>query len=101
MYGIVLIIIIVAAVSGGRTDNDFLPFMVVVMGSFIGLHIAAAIGAKNGRNYGRTISRLVGVLMLFGFPLGTFIGILLLVNTGDAKWETEEESIWSRREAPK
>ncbi len=45
------------------------------------LHLAVARGAKQQKNWARLATIVIGVLSLFGFPVGTIIGIYLLVNS--------------------
>lgn len=49
-------------------------------------HWYAAKGAKEGKSYGVTISRIIGTLWLLGFPIGTALGIYVWLNTGN-KWK--------------
>lgn len=54
-------------------------------------HGFAMVGAKKGKNWGRTLSKVVGVLCLFGFPFWTILGVYILKQTGK-KWESETAS---------
>ena len=49
-------------------------------------HWYAAKGAKEGKSYGVTISRIIGTLWLIGIPIGTALGIYVWLNTGK-KWK--------------
>lgn len=52
----------------------------------IGLaHWYAAKGARNGKTYGKVLSRIIGTLWLIGFPIGTALGIYVWSQTG-TKW---------------
>ena len=53
-----------------------------------GLCIAGGIGVLKAKNWGRIISIVVAVLSLFWFPVGTAIGILVIIYL--AKNETRE-----------
>jgi hypothetical protein len=55
------------------------------------LHWCAARGAKRGQRWGRTTSRVIAVLMIFGFPIGTLVAIYIFSQTGQ-KWEAAELS---------
>jgi len=46
---------------------------------FIGLSIAGGIGLLKGKNWGRLLSIVNAALSLLSFPIGTVIGILVLV----------------------
>lgn len=49
-------------------------------------HWYASKGAGLGTRWGRNMSRCFGILALFGFPLGTALGVYILIQTG-AKWQ--------------
>lgn len=51
-------------------------------------HWYAAKGARLGRPYGRMLSRIIGFLWLFGFPIGTILAIFVFVNTGKRHWRS-------------
>src|SRR5215468_6939068 len=53
------------------------------------LHFAAMRGARRGTNWGRLLSRTIGVILLLGFPIGTLTGIYILMQTGK-RWECGE-----------
>lgn len=57
-----------------------------VMIILILVHGAAAYGAVQGNNWGRLTSKSIGILLLFGFPIGTVIGFLILSRLG-ANWK--------------
>jgi hypothetical protein len=54
-------------------------------GALYGLHRLVAAGAMDRREWARKTSIAIGVVMLFGFPIGTIIGVYLLMNSG---WES-------------
>ena len=57
-------------------------------GVFSGIHYLAALGARRGKSWGRLLSRVIGAFLLLGFPIGTVIGVLLLIGTGNM-WESD------------
>ncbi|MDZ4074702.1 MAG: hypothetical protein U1E04_08125 [Hylemonella sp.] len=52
---------------------------------FVALHLVVAFGAKRKKSWARTMTNLIGVVMLFAFPIGTVIGGYL-IWTGAEKW---------------
>lgn len=50
------------------------------------VHSLALVGARRGRSWGRYLSGFIGVVLLFGFPIGTFLGVYILRLIG-GKWE--------------
>ncbi len=52
---------------------------VMVLMMFIALAIAGGIGLIKGKEWGRVLSIVHGALGLFFFPVGTAIGVLLLL----------------------
>ena len=71
---------------GGTFGIGFMIYFAVLAGA----HLFGAFGANQGSTAGRWVTRVLGVLMLLGFPLGTLIGIFMLMRTGDSKWESPE-----------
>jgi len=55
-----------------------------------GLHWIAAAGARDGKSFGRILSRIFGTLWLFGFPLGTLLGLYVWYQTGSSKWHSDK-----------
>lgn len=55
-------------------------------------HGFAMRGTSQGKEWGRTLSKVIGFLSLFGFPLWTIIGIMILRQTGEA-WEHEGQEV--------
>src|SRR5688500_17404544 len=45
------------------------------------LHRTIARGARQAKNWARIATIIVGVVSLFGFPVGTIIGVSLLVHS--------------------
>ena len=77
-------------VSALFKDGDgFGPGLVLILGfGSIGLiHWMAGKGAKAGTTWGRRMSSVIGTIMLFGFPLGTMLGIYILNRTGK-EWQS-------------
>jgi hypothetical protein len=62
----------------GLVGLGFLPFGLA--------HWYAAKGAREGKAYGKTISRVFGTLWLMGFPVGTALGVYVLIQTGKRTW---------------
>lgn len=71
----------------GLMGNDYGPigFAVLIVMSLGMVHWFAAEGARNGKPYGKILSRILGTLWLFGFPLGTALGVYVWFQTG-SKW---------------
>lgn len=84
-YGIgTALFVVPLAFSGDHTA----PFFFLGIGGPPALiHAVAAAGAHRGMRWGRNLSRVVGVFLLFGFPLGTAMGIYILSKTSD-KWQS-------------
>ena len=78
LMGLVLVLIF----DDEPQDVSFVvPAVVLAMIGVI--HGAIAFGAARSASWARASSMAVGCLMLLGFPIGTFIGVYLLVNL---KW---------------
>jgi len=75
---------VLAAFVGIVQGGESLGFSLVGIGLLpIGaLHYYAAKGAKEGKAWGRTTSRIIAAVMLFGVPIGTITGIYIFTKTG-------------------
>lgn len=51
-------------------------------------HYFAAVGATKGETWGRTLSRIIAVPLLFGFPVGTIIACCIFNWTGK-QWQSK------------
>lgn len=51
-------------------------------------HWYAAKGARLGRPYGRTLSRIIGCFWLLAFPVGTIFAFFVFVNTRKRNWKS-------------
>ena len=57
-------------------------------GGMFFLHLKASNEVKNGTEVGKTLSQGLGCLLLLGFPIGTVVGVFILINTCKKKWQT-------------
>ncbi len=46
----------------------------IVVLFLIGIHFSCSGGLKNNKKWAKVISAIIGVLLLFGFPIGTIVG---------------------------
>jgi len=72
-----------------RSDSD-IAVLYLYLGLFVlvfAAHHFTARGAREGKPWARISSTVLACLMLLGFPIGTIIGIYLLVNTW-RPWDT-------------
>jgi len=79
----------------GLKNLDMSVFALVFCAIFLPvalLHWIAAAGARNGKSSGRVLSRIFGTLWLFGFPLGTLLGIYVWYQTGSTKWRSAKQA---------
>jgi hypothetical protein len=63
----------------------------VVLTCFFALHIFISLSAFRQRPWARTLSQIIGWLLLFGVPIGTIIGFYLIVISS-TKWTTAAPS---------
>lgn len=52
--------------------------LAILIPSLLTLHLLAVRGLKKRREWGRSTSVLLGLLLLLGFPFGTVLGLILL-----------------------
>lgn len=76
-----------ALMHGQPLLDDGWGFAGLAVLPFGALHWYAAKGARNGKSYGRFLSRVIGTIWLLGFPIGTALGIYVWKQTG-SKWRS-------------
>ncbi len=81
----VLMLIAGVAAAIRTSDGVGIAFIGVGLLPISVAHWSAAQGAKAGKPYGRLLSRIIGTIWLFGFPIGTILGIYAWSRTGK-KW---------------
>lgn len=57
------------------------------IGLLIALNIVACIQVKKGENHGLILSRILAVLMLLSFPIGTVLGAFALWKSLKSQWD--------------
>ncbi|MGA8883875.1 MAG: hypothetical protein WB445_09750 [Acinetobacter sp.] len=55
--------------------------------AMIGLNALACMKVKKGANQGLILSRIMALLMLFSFPVGTVLGAIVLWKSTAKQWE--------------
>lgn len=55
--------------------------LLLIFSLIFAAHFFTARACKQGKSGGRTASIIIAFLMLFGFPIGTVIGLYLLANS--------------------
>jgi hypothetical protein len=63
----------------------------VIFACFYALHLSISLGAFRQRPWARTLSQITGWLLVLGFPVGTIIGLYLIVVSW-TKWTTASVS---------
>lgn len=92
LYGIITALFLAAIImSGHDAEPSVIGFVLVVFGGLFALHYFTGKGASERKPWARNASRGIALFMLFGFPLGTLIGIYLLTNSWGG-WESEADN---------
>ncbi len=74
--------------SQQRTASTIsLGLVILLMLVLIYFNIQAALKVKKGQGEGRTLSRIMAVLMLLSFPVGTVLGAIALWKSSAKQWE--------------
>ena len=87
-YLCVVLFIVYAVVTTSSSRLDRLWILGAIAALPIGLHLCAAQGARKGAEWGKFVSRVLGVVLLIGFPIGTVLGGLVLVKTSAKDWQS-------------
>jgi hypothetical protein len=87
LYGAVVllfvVILFVKPENQGESSVFFISMSVIFGGLFL-LHHFTAKGAREKKPWARISSCVIGVIMLPGFPMGTLIGVYLLIYANSA-----------------
>lgn len=89
-YAVLLLLFIFFALTSGFRTAGFLDvlFVLSILVALAYMHYKAAIEVERGSEIGKLISTIVGCLLLIGFPVGTCIGLLILLNVRKTKWQS-------------
>jgi len=84
LYSVLLVVVIYVKHSNGDDINSIL-FGFIFFSTIIVLHHVAHITALKGQENGRVLSVILASMLLFAFPIGTFIGLTLLAYNKEWK----------------
>ena len=65
------------------------PVMLFILAFPAFFHYIAKLGLEGNKPWGRTLSILIGIVLLFGFPFGTIFGVFLLYYLNKKEWNKE------------
>ena len=82
LYGVLALLLLAFVAFDSSVKFD--AFGALIVGVPALFHGLIALGAARANRVAQVFSVLTGVFMLFGFPIGTAIGIYLLIN---ASWQ--------------
>jgi predicted MFS family arabinose efflux permease len=88
LYGLIVCVVLLLFSMTPKNGESLGVIIAIVftISLFFLLHHFIAKGAKEKKGWAKIASVIVGIIMLFGFPLGTMIGIYLLIN--NSGWES-------------
>lgn len=86
-YGLIAVLLITVHLSGDKASLSGVLILLAIFGTLPVLHALALKGVRQGRGWGRSLSRVLGVLLLFAIPIGTILGAFVLMRTGKADWQ--------------
>ncbi len=86
-YGLIAVLLIAVHLSGDKASWSGVLILLAIFGLLPALHALALKGVRRGLGWGRTLSRVLGVLLLFAVPIGTILGAFVLMRTGKTDWE--------------
>lgn len=86
--------VIIFGIVSGETESTIglviMGIVYIVIGVLIGwLYFAIARGIHEKKNWAKTVGFILAILMLFNIPIGTVLGIILLIGFSD-----EESKAW-------
>lgn len=72
---------VASSAAGGSILAGFLGLPLIIFGTILFiLYIIIAKGIANKRNWGKVLAIIFGILMLPSIPVGTILGIFILLN---------------------
>jgi hypothetical protein len=80
LFCAVVLVVIVAVIGRGQRFGALLYLVALLPAAMFCLHHVIARGAQARRPWARIASIVVACFMLLGFPIGTLIGVYLLIN---------------------
>jgi heme/copper-type cytochrome/quinol oxidase subunit 4 len=86
-YGLIAVLLIAVHLASNKASLGGVLILLAIFGTLPLLHALALKGVRQGRGWGRTLSRVLGVLLLFAIPIGTILGAFVLMRTGKTDWE--------------
>ncbi|MBV7428606.1 MULTISPECIES: hypothetical protein [unclassified Acidovorax] len=86
-YGIGAALLCVIYLAGDNASGSGVLILAGIFGTPFVLHCAALRSVRSGHLWGRNLSRTLGILLLFAFPIGTVLGVLILMRTRRTDWE--------------
>ncbi len=86
-YGLMIVVFLLARLLWSELPGSAMLLPAGVLVALFTLHLAISRAALAARPWARIASMVVGVCLLFGFPVGTVIGVYLLANTWQP-WST-------------
>lgn len=86
-YGLIALLLIALHLSDDRASLSGVLILLAIFGLLPLLHALALKGVREGRRWGRNLSRVLGVLLLLAVPIGTILGAFVLMRTGKTDWE--------------
>lgn len=89
LYALITILFfLVLLLPQSSEPSPVFAVMLLFFGGLFTLHYFTANGAFGKKTWAKYSSRIIAILLLFGFPIGTLIGIYLLYNSRG--WSTEQ-----------
>jgi hypothetical protein len=90
LLALVISLIVLTSKTASTTDKiSGVSKALLLLGGFYVLHRVLAAAARERREWARKVSIAIACLLLFGFPVGTFFGVYLLINSD---WELDLDS---------
>ncbi len=83
-----LVLFVYLEYQKSMTDLPTLLSLVLVLLLILILNLKAYRDVKQGKNKGLWLSRILAVLMLPGFPIGTVLGLIVLWKTLPNQWQS-------------
>lgn len=87
---IIALMIVMGILASGDKQIDVVFIVALIFSIPALVHFFAAKGLREKKGWARPLSIVIGILLLFGFPIGTICGVIILYQLLGKQWDNWE-----------
>lgn len=89
-YLLIIILIMLAMLTSWNSNGSSFIILPLIFSVPALIHYFAAKGLRDRKSWARPLSIVIGLFLLFGFPIGTICGIIILYQMLGKQWDNWE-----------